>query len=414
VYSYCKKWRYLAIARTVIANTKNEIKWCICMNPKDFQRSTAGQCIKTPEGYWAFLPNTLPPKIDYDQELISLLSDADRRLGELSGTGQLLPNPYLLISPYVHREAVSSSRIEGTRASLDDLYLYEAATTDTPRVADVKEVRNYVLAMEQGLKLLQTLPISIRLIREIHQVLMQDVRGNQATPGELRRSQNWIGRPGSTPETATIVPPPIAEMTTALGEWEKYLHSQPPQPPLIQCALMHYQFEAIHPFLDGNGRVGRLLITFFLIERKHLTQPLLYLSRFFEEHREEYYVRLLAVSQKGDWRGWLAFFLEAVVGQAADAITESKKILKLNADFHKKISVAKGVPDTARRLVDEAFVNPFVSISGLSRKWNLPFNSVKNGVNKLVELGILEELPGRKRNRLFVAKKLMDLFKEDR
>jgi Fic family protein len=380
------------------------------LNPKDFSDSAAGRCVKTSEGYWAFVPNPLPPKIDYDQKLISLLSDADRQLGELSGTGRLLPNPYLLISPYVHREAVSSSRIEGTRASLDDLYFYEAATNEKPRVDDVKEVRNYVLAMEHGLKLLDTLPISIRLIREIHKVLMQDVRGNQATPGELRRTQNWIGRPGSTPQTATIVPPPVKEMTAALGEWEKYLHSKPSEPPLIQCALMHLQFEAIHPFLDGNGRVGRLLITFFLIERKHLTQPLLYLSSYFEKHRSEYYARLLAVSQEGDWHGWLEFFLEGVVAQTADAIADSKRIVELNADYHNQIARAKSVPETARRIVDEVFVNPFVSISALGKKWELSFNSVKNGVTRLVELGILEEMPGRQRNRLFVAKKLMELL----
>lgn len=380
------------------------------MNPKDFRDSTAGRCVKTPEGYWAFVPNPLPPKIGYDQKLISLLSDADRQLGELSGTGRLLPNPYLLISPYVHREAVSSSRIEGTQASLDDLYLYEVAAKEKPRVDDVKEVRNYVLAMEHGLKLLNTLPISIRLIREIHKVLMQDVRGNQATPGELRRTQNWIGRPGSTPQTATIVPPPVGEMTTGLRDWEKYLHSKPSEPPLIQCALMHLQFEAIHPFLDGNGRVGRLLITFFLIERKHLTQPLLYLSSYFEKNRAEYYARLLAVSQEGDWHGWLEFFLEGVVAQTADAIADSKRILELNADYHNQIAQAKSVPETARRIVDEVFANPFVSITVLSKKWELSFNSVKNGVTRLVELGILEELPGRQRNRLFVAKKLMELL----
>ncbi len=380
------------------------------MNPKDFRDSAAGRCVKTSEGYWAFVPDPLPPKINYDSKLISLLSDADRQLGELSGTGRLLPNPYLLISPYVHREAVSSSRIEGTRASLDDLYLYEAATKEKPRVDDVKEVRNYVLAMEHGMRLLDTMPVSIRLIREIHKVLMQDVRGGQATPGELRRVQNWIGHPGSTPMTATMVPPPVAEMAEALHDWEKYLHSKPAEPPLIQCALMHQQFESIHPFLDGNGRIGRLLITFFLIERKHLTQPLLYLSSYFEKHRREYYDRLLAVSQEGDWHGWLEFFLEGVVTQTADAIADSKRILELHAEYARQIAGAKSVPETARRIIDEVFVNPFVSISALSKRWELSFNSVKNGVTRLVDLGVLEELPGRQRNRLFVAEKLMELL----
>lgn len=242
---------------------------------------------------------------------------------------------------------------------------------------------------------------------------MQDVRGGQATPGEVRRSQNWIGRPGSTPETAMIVPPPVAEMTVALGEWEKYLHSQAAEPPLIQCALMHQHFEAIHPFLDGNGRVGRLLITFFLIERGHLTQPLLYLSDYFEQHRAEYYERLLMVNQKGDWRGWLKYFLQAVVAQTEAAIADARRILELNTEFHRRIDAEKSVPETARRIADECFVNPFVSISSLAAKWELPFNSVKNGVNRLVQLGILEELPDRKRNRIFVARKLMKLLKPE-
>lgn len=342
--------------------------------------------------------------------MIGLLSNADRLLGELSGIGTLLPNPYLLISPYVHREAVASSRIEGTRASIDDLFLYEAAQNEKPRVADVKEVRNYVLAMEHGLKLLDTLPISIRLIREMHKVLMNEVRGNQATPGELRRTQNWIGAPGSTPATATIVPPPVDEMNEALHQWENYLHSKPAEPPLVQCALSHYQFEAIHPFLDGNGRVGRLLITFFLIERRHLTQPLLYLSRFFEQNRSEYYSRLLAVSQHGDWNDWLAYFLQGVAVQAADAIADSRKIVELHGKYQRSLVNTGSVSESARRIIDEIFINPFVSISVLSKKWSLPFNSVKNGVSKLVELGVLKEIEGRKRNKLFVASELIELL----
>lgn len=380
------------------------------MNPKDFEKSLSGKCIKTLKGYWAFLPDPLPPPIKYDKELVQLLSGADRLLGELSGTGRLLPNPYLLIAPYTRREAVSSSRIEGTQASLSDLFFFEAEEQEEPRIPDVLEVRNYVRAMEYGIERLKTLPVSIRLIREIHKILMDGVRGGHATPGEIRRSQNWIGPPGSTLNEATFVPPPVEEMHQALGELEKYLHSNPDEPPLIQCALMHYQFEAIHPFLDGNGRVGRLLITFLLCEKGFLTQPLLYLSAFFDKFREEYYSRLLAVSQKGDWRGWVEFFLRGIVNQSNGALSDAGKILRLHTEYQEILTGSKRVPESAHKLIDEIFVNPVISISGLSKKWNMPFNSVKTGVLRLVEMGILHEATERKRNKLFIAKKLMNLL----
>ena len=380
------------------------------LNSKDFENSKSGRCINTLKGYWAFVPNPLPPEITYDKKLIRLLSEADRLLGELSGTGRLLPNPYLLISPYIRREAVSSSRIEGTQASLSDLFFFEAAESEEPKVPDVLEVRNYVRAMEYGVERLKDLPISSRLIREIHKILMKGVRGEHAIPGVFRRSQNWIGPPGGSLNGATYVPPPVEEMHQALSDLEKYIHSNPEEPPLIQCALIHYQFEAIHPFLDGNGRIGRLLVTFFLCERGYLTQPLLYLSTFFEKFRNEYYPRLLGVSQRGDWRRWIDFFLRGVVSQSKDAILDAKKILDLHREYQKKIERTKKIPESANRLLNEIFLNPVISISGLSKKWNLPFNSVKTGVLRLVELGILTEAKERKRNKLFIASKLMELF----
>lgn len=380
------------------------------MDTKDFIGSKTGKCIKTTRGYWAFVPNPLPPLFDFDKNLISLLSQADRLLGELSGTGRVLPNPYFLIAPYTRREAVYSSRIEGTQASLNDLFFFEAAESEEPKVPDVREVRNYVRAMEYGFKKLKELPISVRLIREIHKVLMEGVRGERATPGELRRTQNWIGPSGCTLNEATFVPPPVEEMQESLSGWENYLHSNPNEPPLIQCALMHYQFEAIHPFLDGNGRIGRLLITFFLCERDFLTQPLLYLSAFFDKFRDEYYSRLLAVSQKSDWRGWVEFFLRGVINQSKDAVSDAKKILDLHAQYQRSLETTKKIPETSHRLIDEIFLNPVVSISRLSKKWNIPFNSVKTGLSRLTDLGILREVPGRKRNKLFVADKLMELL----
>lgn len=281
------------------------------MNPADFKTSAGGKIVKTSQGFCAFVPKPLPPPITYDEQTVQLLSDADRALGRLAGIGQLLPNPHLLIAPYMRREAVLSSRIEGAQASLSDLLYFEAGDKDPPKSADVQEVLNYVRAMQFGLSRLEQLPLSLRLLKEIHEILMEGVRGENRNPGEFRESQNWIGPPGCNLNEASFVPPPRTEMLKALDSWEKFLHEDKSVPPLIQCALMHYQFEAIHPFLDGNGRVGRLLITFFLCERGHLPQPLLYLSAFFERYRDEYYRRLLDVSTSGNWIEWIRYFLLA-------------------------------------------------------------------------------------------------------
>ena len=272
------------------------------MNPEAFKNSTAGKCIRTitRPPYWAYVPNPLPPKIVADWELVNLLSKADSKLEELSSAGQLLPNVHLLIKPLlVRREAVTSSRIENTQSGLEDLFFFEADQTELSPMSDVKEIINYVRAMEHGIKRLEDLPISSRLICEIHGILMKGVRGEHATPGLMRTSQNWIGSPGCTLMDATYVPPPVPEMKQCFSDLERYIHSNPQEPTLIQCALVHYQFEVIHPFVDGNGRIGRLLIMFMLLERKLLSQPLLYLSDFFEQHRDEYYRLLLNVSQKG-------------------------------------------------------------------------------------------------------------------
>lgn len=384
----------------------------LALDPREFDQSSPGRCIKVPTGYWAFIPHPLPPDISYDTPLIHLLSEADRSLGELSGTGRLLANPYLLIAPYVRREAVSSSRIEGTQASLNDLFFFEASETETPRTPDVREVRNYVRAMEYGIERLRDLPISVRLIGEIHGILMEGVRGDHATPGETRRSQNWIGPPGCSLQDATYVPPPVEEMKSALSDWEKYLHADTDTPPLIQCALMHYQFEAIHPFLDGNGRIGRLLITFFLWERDLLTQPLLYLSAFFDRFRDDYYARLLAVSKHGDWRGWIEFFLRGVINQSKDAISDARKIIELHEKYKQRLEASKKIPESAYRMIEELFSNPVLSISSLSKKWGIPFNSVKTGVLRLVSLDILREETGRKRNKLYIASELIELLSE--
>jgi len=380
------------------------------LNPEKFKQSSSGKCIKTLTGYWAYIPNPLPPKINYSRDFVFLLSEGDRLLGELSGIGRLIPNPYLLIAPYIRREAISSSRIEGTQASLNDLFLFEAGKIEKLKMSDVHEVKNYIKAMEYGLNSLKNLPISVKLIRKIHKILMEGVRGNYATPGEIRHSQNWIGPSGCLLNESTYTPPPVEEMLLSLSDWEKYLNLNLNEPPLIQCALMHYQFEAIHPFLDGNGRIGRLLITFFLCKRGYLSQPLLYLSAFFDRFREEYYSKLLTVSQKGDWQEWIKYFLRGVINQSNDAISDAKKILTLYNEYKNMLEKTKKIPESSRKLIEEIFLNPLLSISGLSKKWDMPFNSVKTGVLRLVKIGILSELSGRKRDKLFVATKLMKLL----
>ncbi|GMV78847.1 MAG: toxin Fic [Planctomycetota bacterium] len=380
------------------------------MNIKEFTDAAAGRCIRTPRDYWAYVPNPLPPELTWDARLAQGLTDASLALGELSGAGRLLPNPHLLMASYIKREAVLSSRIENTQAGLSDLFFFEAENEESPVIPDVQEVAQYVKAMNYGLARLRDLPISSRLIREIHNVLMSGVRDGHLTPGEFRTSQNWIGPPGCTLNEATYVPPPVDEMNEALSAWERYVNAQDAREPnLIQCALMHYQFEAIHPFLDGNGRVGRLLITFFLCERCCLSKPLLYLSAYFEQHRDEYYKRLLEVSRSGDWGGWLNFFLRGITTQARDALENANRILELHASYRAQLS-GKRVPRAAGLLVDHLFQNPVLSLAKTAKELDLTFPTLKRGVDELQKQGILKEITGKKRNRLFVAHKLMRLL----
>ena len=299
------------------------------MQPSDFTGDKTGQLIKTLQGYWAFVPDPLPPPLSLSWELAGKISEADRALSELAGVARTLPNPHLLIAPFIRREAVLSSRIEGTQASLSDLFFFEASGTIPSQVPDVQEVLNYVKALEYGLERLKDLPISLRLFREVHERLIDGVRGEHLTPGEFRHSQNWIGPPGCTLMDAVFVPPPELEMLEALSDLEKYLHTPSPLPLLIRLALFHYQFEAIHPFLDGNGRIGRLLLTFLLCAEGLLPQPLLYLSAYFERNRKLYYHLLLSVSHSGKWTDWIVFFLNGVAEQSRDAIKRSHQLMDL-------------------------------------------------------------------------------------
>lgn len=385
------------------------------MDINKFKKSSAGRILKTDRDYRVFVPNPLPPEIKYTKELINLLSEAERHLGNLNGVGTLLPNPNLLIIPYVRREAVLSSRIEGTQTSLSELFYFEAARKEEQKKeakeTDVLEVANHVKAMGHGIKRLKELPLCLRLIREIHRVLMKGVRGRHLTPGEFRRSQNWIGPAGCTLNEAIFVPPPVYEMNQTLGDFEKFLHDKENLPGLIQCALIHYQFEAIHPFLDGNGRIGRLLITLFLCERQYLTYPLLYLSAFFEKYRSEYYARLLAVSQGGKWEEWIKFFLRAIAVQSQDAAENSQAILNLLEVYKKRIQQQRPSGYVCK-LLDELFKNPYITIPRAAEKLKTSYPTAKAAVGKLREAKILLEITDKLRGKIYCAKKLLDLLEE--
>ncbi|MFL6264018.1 MAG: Fic family protein [Thermoanaerobaculia bacterium] len=377
------------------------------MNPSDFRAPGAGRVVQAPGGYAAFIPAPLPPELAYDSSLVLALSRADAALSELSGLGRQLPNPHLLIAPYVRREAVLSSRIEGTRASLSDLLLDEAEP-DRSSDGDVREVRNYVAALEHGLERLPALPLSLRLVRELHERLMQGVRGDRATPGELRRSQNWIGPAGSTPATAPYVPPPPDALMDCLGNWETFLHDRDRFPDLIQCAVMHEQFEAIHPFLDGNGRVGRLLITLFLVERGRLSQPLLYLSDYIEAHRQEYYDRLQRVRTDGDWPAWLCFFLVGVEETARSAVRQASRLMDMREIYRGQL---RKKPN-ALRLLDELFVNPYLTAARAAQVLAASRPTARQAIGLLQGEGLLEEVTGRSWRRIYLARPILEVIEE--
>jgi len=293
-----------------------------------------------------------------------------------------------------------SSRIEGTRTSLGDLLADEAGHTAQASPDDVREVRNYVAALDYGIDRLRTLPLSLRLVRELHQHLMQGVRGERATPGEFRRSQNWIGPHGSTPANAPYVPPPPQEMHAALQAWEGFLHRRDELPDLIQCALMHEHFEAIHPFLDGNGRVGRLLITLFLIERGRLPQPLLYLSEYIERHRDDYYRGLMRVRTHGDWTGWLHYFLAGVEWSARRAVRQGRQLLELREAMRARLA---GSP-RALALVDPLFENPYLDANRVKALLGVSDPTARKALAALEAAGLIEETSGRSWGRQYLAR----------
>lgn len=374
------------------------------LDSKDFKVLRAGRLVRAVGGYDAFMPAPQPPALEYDDAFVRLLSEADAGLSELSGMARLLPNPRLLIAPFIRREAVYSSRIEGTQTNLAQLLLDEVAPGADSRIPeDVKEVRNYVVALEHGVARLASLPLSLRLVRELHDRLMRDVRGDRARPGEFRRIQNWIG-PARTPiEQAIYVPPPPEALDEALSAWEKFLHERDRLPDIIQCGLMHEHFEAIHPFHDGNGRVGRLLIVLFLVERGRLSHPILYLSDYIDARRLEYYDALQRIRTHGDWMGWLAFFLTGVRDTARVGVAQAHRIIKLRATL---LARFREQPRLIA-LLEHLFHNPYVTVSRAAELLKVTAPTARSLLATLQRQRMLKEVTGRSWGRIYLAEPIL-------
>ncbi len=347
-------------------------------------------------GYLAYFPRPIPRQVPISRANLLRVADAEAALGRLAGAGRLLPHPHLLVRPYLRREAVASARIEGTQASLLDVF--DAEASGQPLGADVEEVVNYVRAMENGLQRLETLPVSTRLIREMHAVILAGVRGRDRQPGELRTTQNWIGSAGATIDTATFVPPPPEELADLLSDLERFVHEDPQLPPLVQAALLHYQFETIHPFLDGNGRLGRLLIVFFLVVRDRLPEPLLYLSPYFEARRQEYYDALQGVREQGDLDRWLGFFLDGVRTQAIDAIARAERLIDLRERYRGEVRAAtRGI---ANQVVELALEQPVLNARVVEDRLGVSRPAALTALRQLDDLGVLVEAAAGMRGQL--------------
>lgn len=375
----------------------------------DIQQSPAGKIIKSPKGYSAFIPNPLPVEIQWDTKVISALSRADFLLGKLAREGGKLPHPHLLMRPFIMREAVLSSKIEGTQATIGEMLAVSAGIHIKHDPHDLQEVQNYIVALDFGLKRLEELPLSLRLLKEIHYHLMQGVRGSHATPGEFRRSQNWIGTAGCTLNTAKFVPVPPDHLMDCLGNLEDFLHDRQ-LPPLIHIALCHYQFEAIHPFLDGNGQVGRLLITLLLIVQKMLPSPLLYLSAFFEATRDEYYKHLYSVSAEGTFNEWFIYFLNGVAIQSEDVLSRAERINDLLIEW--KFKMASGSSEVPVQIIEQFAVNPYLTVNKMTDELDVAYSTVQRAIEKLVAAGIIKQTNDSKRDKVYCAVEILEILEE--
>lgn len=369
-----------------------------------------------PAGYKAFIPAKFPPEhlIDWDDTLIMLLSKADRAIGSLNAIDQLVPDVNFFIYMYVTKEAALSSQIEGTQATFIDYIKAEAKLKDKDTPSDVDEIKNYITAMNHGIDRLKTFPLSWRLVREIHSVILKGVRGQHRNPGEFRTSQNWIG--GPTIETAVFVPPPAHQMHEALSDLEKFLHDETTKlPPLIKAGIIHAQFETIHPFLDGNGRMGRLLITFYLYKEQILSCPLLYISEYFKKHRINYYDKLNGYRFNKGTEDWLKYFLEGVREVSDEAVITAQKITKLREEHIRRVSGMGRNSETALKLLNKLYSTPIVDsgiaskITGVSSKAN-----ILQLIEKFVKADILFEMTGKERNRKFIYRDYIRQFSHEK
>jgi len=369
-----------------------------------------GRALKGPGrwGFYRFVPEPVPRNLALDTETILALSAADTALGRLAGAGRLLPNPHLLVNPYMTREAVASSRIEGTQASLSEVLEANATGRSTPGT-DVREVQNYIAAFNAGLNLMRSMPLCLRLIREVHEVLMQGVRGQERRPGEFRTTPNWIGSPTDTPENASFVPPLPDEMGPLLDDLERFLNEEARLPTLVRCGLAHYQFETIHPFLDGNGRLGRLLAVFYLVQRDLLPQPLLYLSAYFEAHRGDYYDRLQLAREKGELQEWLQFFLTAVAVQATDAIERAERLADIRERYRRTLASTRS---RAPEVVELLMANPFITVRNVQEDLGVTQPGALNLLRGLERRGWLREMGtiGRGGRTVWVAPEVLSVI----
>lgn len=365
--------------------------------------------------YKAFIPTALPPKpsLDLDAELLKRHEQALLALAKLDGLAYMLPNTDLFIAMYVKKEALLSSQIEGTQASLEDLFEYEGGGATPDNINDVEGVVRYIKALNYGIKRLGVLPMGVRLIKEIHKIVLDGTHAHHKTPGEFKRSQNWIGSGGATLKNALFIPPPPAETIEAMSDLEKYMHNdKSPYPDLINCALLHYQFETIHPFLDGNGRVGRLLITLYLHWRGVVEKPLLYSSYYFKKNRQEYYDRLTMVRNTGNYEQWVDFFLKAIIEASESAIETTKKILELQSTDQALLWEKKVSSPLAVMFHNKLFYTPIVTISFVEKQFNISYPTAAHLVNQFVALGILKEISGQKRAKRFIYVRYNDILSE--
>jgi len=377
------------------------------VNLDAFTPNVMGAVRKTLDGYHAYYPAPIPRHVDYEPATVNKLTQATAALHRLAGVSRLLPSPEILMGPYVRIEAVLSSKIEGTQTSVGELLLFEADNPD-PREAqgDLREVVNYTHALDHALTALERLPLSLRLLRETHAILMSGVRGETMTPGQFRTSQNWIGPPGSTLIDAKFVPPPVDAMNEALGDFEAFLHEDA-LPNLVALALAHYQFETIHPFLDGNGRIGRLLVPLALCQRGVLDRPMMYLSAYFERHRSQYYQLLFQTSATGELAPWLDFFLDGVAEQARDAEERAVRLVDLQRDIRDEL-LSDRVTNTTVRLAESLLDRPYVTARRVAKQFEVTAPTAQKAIDALVERDILEEITGQRRNRIYLSPRILE------